>query len=117
MALNLRDARGRRLLSDLLAGARVLIENFRPGTLEPMGLGPESLLRRNPGLIILRVSGWGQGGPYRDRPGFGTLAESMSGYTARAGFADREPMLPPTALADIVPASTARTHVGGSARN
>lgn len=83
VALNLRDARGRRLLSDLLAGARVLLENFRPGTLEPMGLGPESQLRRNPGLIILRVSGWGQGGPYRDRPGFGTLAESMSGYTAR----------------------------------
>jgi crotonobetainyl-CoA:carnitine CoA-transferase CaiB-like acyl-CoA transferase len=90
------------LLSDLLAGARVLIENFRPRTHEPMGLGPESLLRRNPGLIIRRVSGWDQDGLYRDRPGFGTLAESMSGYTARAGFADREPMLPPTALADMV---------------
>lgn len=102
VALNLRDARGRELLSDLVGGARVLIENFRPGTLETMGLGPESLHRRNPGLIILRVSGWGQDGPYRDRPGFGTLVESMSGYAARTGFADREPVLPPTALADMV---------------
>ena len=80
----------------------VLIENFRPGTLETMGLGPEVLHRRNPGLIILRVSGWGQDGPYRDRPGFGTLVESMSGYAARTGFADREPVLPPTALADMI---------------
>jgi formyl-CoA transferase len=67
-----------------------------------MGLGPEVLHRRNPGLIILRVSGWGQDGPYRDRPGFGTLVESMSGYAARTGFSDREPVLPPTALADMV---------------
>ena len=80
----------------------MLIENFRPGTLEAMGLGPEILHRRNPGLIILRVSGWGQDGPYRDRPGFGTLVESMSGYAARTGFPDREPALPPTALADMV---------------
>ena len=101
VALNLHDARGRRLLSDLLAGARVLIENFRPGTLEAMGLGPESLHRHNPGLIIVRVSGWGQDGPYRDRPGFGTLVESISGYAARTGFADREPVLPPTALAGL----------------
>ena len=102
VALNLRDARGGELLADLIAGAQVLIENFRPGTLEAMGLGPELLHRRNPGLIILRVSGWGQDGPYRDRPGFGTLVESMSGYAARTGFADREPVLPPTALADMV---------------
>ncbi len=102
VALNLRDARGRELLAELIAGAQVLIENFRPGTLETMGLGPELLHRRNPGLIILRVSGWGQDGPYRDRPGFGTLVESMSGYAARTGFADREPALPPTALADMV---------------
>jgi crotonobetainyl-CoA:carnitine CoA-transferase CaiB-like acyl-CoA transferase len=102
VALNLRDARGRELLADLIAGAGVLIENFRPGTLETMGLGPELLHRRNPGLIILRVSGWGQDGPYHDRPGFGTLVESMSGYAARTGFADREPALPPTALADMV---------------
>jgi crotonobetainyl-CoA:carnitine CoA-transferase CaiB-like acyl-CoA transferase len=102
VALGLREARGRELLLRLLATARVLIENFRPGTLEAMGLGPEILHEHNPGLIIVRVSGWGQDGPYRDRPGFGTLVESMSGYAARTGFADREPALPPTALADMV---------------
>jgi len=102
VALSLREPRGRELFLDLAATARVLIENFRPGTLETMGLGPELLHRRNPGLIILRVSGWGQDGPYRDRPGFGTLVESMSGYASRTGFPDREPALPPTALADMV---------------
>jgi len=102
LALSLREARGRELLLRLVAVAQVLIENFRPGTLEAMGLGPEILHERNPGLIIVRVSGWGQDGPYRDRPGFGTLVESMSGYAARTGFADREPALPPTALADMV---------------
>ncbi len=102
VALNLRAPRGRELLVELIAGAQVLIENFRPGTLEAMGLAPDDLHRRNRGLIIVRVSGWGQDGPYRDRPGFGTLVESMSGYAARTGFPDREPALPPTALADMV---------------
>ena len=102
IALSLREPRGRELLLDLIDTAQVLIENFRPGTLEAMGLGPELLHRRNPGLIIVRVSGWGQDGPYRDRPGFGTLVESMSGYASRTGFPDREPALPPTALADMV---------------
>jgi crotonobetainyl-CoA:carnitine CoA-transferase CaiB-like acyl-CoA transferase len=102
VALNPRDPRGRELLLDLIAGSEVLIENFRPGTLEKMGLGPVALHQRNPRLVIVRVSGWGQDGPYRGRPGFGTLVESMSGYAARTGFADREPVLPPTALADMV---------------
>ncbi|MGE0259048.1 MAG: CaiB/BaiF CoA transferase family protein [Alphaproteobacteria bacterium] len=102
VALNLRDQRGRELLLDLAASSEVLIENFRPGTLEKMGLGPEVLHARNPRLVIVRVSGWGQDGPYRDRPGFGTLVESVSGYAARTGFADREPVLPPTALADMI---------------
>jgi crotonobetainyl-CoA:carnitine CoA-transferase CaiB-like acyl-CoA transferase len=102
VALSLREPRGRELLLDLAATARVLIENFRPGTLEAMGFGPGILHSRNPGLVIVRVSGWGQDGPYRDRPGFGTLVESMSGYAARIGFRDREPALPPTALADMV---------------
>jgi crotonobetainyl-CoA:carnitine CoA-transferase CaiB-like acyl-CoA transferase len=102
VALSLRPARGRELLLDLIASSEVLIENFRPGTLEKMGLAPDELHRRNPRLVIVRVSGWGQDGPYRDRPGFGTLVESMSGYAARTGFADREPVLPPTALADMV---------------
>src|SRR5437868_5685365 len=102
VALSLRDRRGRDLLLDLAASSEVLIENFRPGTLEKIGLGPEVLHERNPRLVIVRVSGWGQDGPYRDRPGFGTLVESVSGYAARTGFADREPVLPPTALADMV---------------
>jgi len=102
VALSLREPRGRELLLDLASTAQVLIENFRPGTLETMGLGPEILHQHNPGLVVVRVSGWGQDGPYRDRPGFGTLVESMSGYAARTGFADREPALPPTALADMV---------------
>jgi len=102
VALSLREARGRELLLELIGTSQVLIENFRPGTIEAMGLGPDILHRRNPGLIILRVSGWGQDGPYRDRPGFGTLVESMSGYASRTGFPDREPALPPTALADMV---------------
>jgi crotonobetainyl-CoA:carnitine CoA-transferase CaiB-like acyl-CoA transferase len=102
VALDLRAPRGRELLADLIADAQILVENFRPGTLEAMGLAPAELHRRNPGLVVVRVSGWGQDGPYRDRPGFGTLVESMSGYAARTGFADREPALPPTALADMV---------------
>src|SRR5712691_7058938 len=102
VALGLRDPRGRELLLDRAASSEVLIENFRPGTLENIGLGPDILHARNPRLVIVRVSGWGQDGPYRDRPGFGTLVESMSGYAARTGFADREPVLPPTALADMV---------------
>jgi crotonobetainyl-CoA:carnitine CoA-transferase CaiB-like acyl-CoA transferase len=102
VALNLRAPRGRELLAELIAGAQVVVENFRPGTLEAMGFGPETLFAHNSRLVILRVSGWGQDGPYRDRPGFGTLVESMSGYAARTGFADREPALPPTALADMV---------------
>jgi crotonobetainyl-CoA:carnitine CoA-transferase CaiB-like acyl-CoA transferase len=102
LALSLRPQRGRELLLDLISTAEVLIENFRPGTLEKMGLSPAKLHKRNPGLVIVRVSGWGQDGPYKDRPGFGTLVESMSGYASRTGFADREPVLPPTALADMV---------------
>jgi len=102
VALSPRDPRGKELLLDLIASSEVLIENFRPGTLEKMGLGPAVLHARNPQLVVVRVSGWGQDGPYRDRPGFGTLVESMSGYAARTGFADREPVLPPTALADMV---------------
>ena len=90
------------LLRELVATAQVLIENFRPGTLEEMGLGPDVLLALNPHLIIVRVSGWGQDGPYRDKPGFGTLVEGMSGFASKNGFADRAPVLPPLALADMI---------------
>jgi crotonobetainyl-CoA:carnitine CoA-transferase CaiB-like acyl-CoA transferase len=102
LALNLRHQDGLALLADLLTTADVLIENFRPGTLEAMGLVPATLWARTPKLIILRISGFGQDGPYRQRPGFGTLVEGMSGFAAMNGFADREPVLPPLALADMV---------------
>ena len=102
VALSLRDAEGRAAVADLAASAAVLIENFRPGTMEAMGLGPEALHARNPSLVIVRVTGFGQAGPYRDRPGFGSLVEGLSGFAAKNGFADRAPVLPPLALADMV---------------
>ena len=100
VCLNLRKDEGRALLLKLAETAHVFIENFRPGTLEKMGLAPEVLQARNPKLIIVRVTGWGQTGPYRHKPGFGTLAEGASGFAALNGFADREPVLPPMQLAD-----------------
>ncbi|HEX7124230.1 MAG TPA: CoA transferase, partial [Thermodesulfobacteriota bacterium] len=100
--LDLRKPAGRDILLRLVDGADVLLENFRPGTLERMGLGPEVLLGRNPKLVVVRVSGWGQDGPYAHRPGFGTLVEGMSGFAAMNGFEDRPPVLPPLSLADMV---------------
>jgi len=102
LVLNLREAAARDALLRLVARADVFIENYRPGTLEEMGLGPDVLLEKNPGVIIVRVSGFGQTGPYAPLPGFGTLVEAMSGLAARTGFADREPVLPPLALADMI---------------
>ena len=102
IVLNFRHAAAKEALTRLVATADVLIENFRPGTLEEMGLGPDVLLASNPGLVIVRVSGFGQTGPYAPLPGFGTLVEAMSGFAARTGFPDREPVLPPLALADMI---------------
>jgi crotonobetainyl-CoA:carnitine CoA-transferase CaiB-like acyl-CoA transferase len=102
LTLDLRAAEGKELLLRLAETTDVLIENYRPGTLEKMGLGPDVLHGRNPGMIVVRVSGWGQDGPYKDRPGFGSLVEGMSGFAAKNGFADRPPVLPPLALADMI---------------
>ena len=102
LALDLRADAGRHVLRDLLATAHVMLENFRPGTLEQMGLGPDVLHVLNPKLVIVRITGFGQDGPYRDRPGFGTLVEAMSGFAAKNGFEDRPPVLPPLAMADMV---------------
>jgi crotonobetainyl-CoA:carnitine CoA-transferase CaiB-like acyl-CoA transferase len=102
LGLDLRRPEARDLLLRLVPSAAMLIESFRPGTLEEMGLGPEKLLERNARLVIMRISGWGQGGPYRRRPGFGTLVEGMSGFASTNGFADREPVLPPMYLADSI---------------
>ena len=90
------------LLRRLVPGASVLVESFRTGTLESMGLGPEHLLAIEPRLVIVRISGWGQDGPYKDRPGFGSLVEGFSGFASANGFADREPVLPAMYLADAL---------------
>jgi formyl-CoA transferase len=100
LCLELRKPEARELLLGLVPSAAILVESFRPGTLEAMHLAPELLLEKNPRLVVVRISGWGQDGPYRRRPGFGTLVEGMSGFAAINGFADREPVLPPMYLAD-----------------
>jgi formyl-CoA transferase len=102
LCLDLRKPQAQDVLLKLLPGMAMFVESFRPGTLEAMGLAPEKLLEINPKLVIVRISGWGQDGPYRRRPGFGSLIEGMSGFAAVNGFADREPVLPPMYLADSV---------------
>jgi crotonobetainyl-CoA:carnitine CoA-transferase CaiB-like acyl-CoA transferase len=104
ITLRLSDPRGRDLLLRLAETADVLVESFRPETLERWGLGPDVLLERNPRLVILRISGFGQTGPYARRPGFGTLAEAISGYVHITGEPEGPPVLPPVALADEVAA-------------
>jgi crotonobetainyl-CoA:carnitine CoA-transferase CaiB-like acyl-CoA transferase len=100
IALELRKPEARELLLALVKHAAIFIESFRPDTLEKMGLGPDKLLEHNPKLVIVRISGWGQTGPYRRRPGFGTLVEGISGFASFNGFPDREPVLPPMYMAD-----------------
>jgi crotonobetainyl-CoA:carnitine CoA-transferase CaiB-like acyl-CoA transferase len=102
VAMNLRHTTARDALLRLVETVDVFIENYRPGTLETMGLAPDLLLARNPRLVIVRISGFGQTGPYAQQPGFGTLVEAMSGFADRTGFPDREPVLPPLALADMI---------------
>jgi formyl-CoA transferase len=106
VTLKLSDPRGAEVMKRLLADADVYIENFRTGTLERWGLGWDVLHELNPGLVMVRTTGFGQTGPYKDRPGFGTLAESMSGYAHINGFPDGPPTLPPFALGDGVAALT-----------
>ena len=102
LCLELRKPEARDIILKLVKSSAVFIESFRPGTLEKMGLGPDVLWQINPKLVIVRVSGWGQDGPYSKRPGFGTLVEGMSGFAAINGFEDREPVLPPMYLADTI---------------
>ena len=87
--LDLKTDDGLDAMRALVATADVLVENFRPGTLERLGLAPDELLARNPRLVILRVTGFGQDGPYAGRPGFATLAEAMSGFAAHQRRARR----------------------------
>ena len=102
VALDVHADDDREVLLRLIDTAQVLVENFLPGTLEKWGLGPEVLHARNPRLVVLRVSGWGQTGPWRLRPGFGTLVEAMSGWAFMNGHPDKPPTLPPLAMADMV---------------
>ena len=102
ITVNMRSDRGRTILLDLVKTSQMLVENFLPGTLEQWQLGPEVLHATNPKLVIVRISGWGQSGPDRLVPGFGSLVEARSGFAAMNGFADRPPVLPPLALADMV---------------
>jgi crotonobetainyl-CoA:carnitine CoA-transferase CaiB-like acyl-CoA transferase len=102
LCLSLRDPRAIEVIRALVPSCQMLVESFRPGVLEKMGLSPATLHALNPGLTIIRISGWGQDGPYAQRPGFGTVIEGFSGFAAMNGFADREPVLPPMYLADGV---------------
>jgi crotonobetainyl-CoA:carnitine CoA-transferase CaiB-like acyl-CoA transferase len=102
VSLKLSTAAGAAVLQELVADADVLIESFRPGTFERWGLGPDVLQAINPRLVFVRISGFGQTGPYRHRPGFGTVAEAISGYAYINGQPDGPPTLPPFALGDGV---------------
>ncbi|QPP09388.1 CoA transferase [Streptomyces bathyalis] len=104
ITLDLSTPGGRDVLLRLAEQSDVVIENFRPGTLEKWNLGWDELSAVNPGLVLARVTGFGQFGPYARRPGFGTLAEAMSGFAAITGEPDGPPTLPPFGLADSIAA-------------
>jgi crotonobetainyl-CoA:carnitine CoA-transferase CaiB-like acyl-CoA transferase len=111
VTLDLGRPEGQDIFRRMAAQADVVIENFRPGTLEKWGLGPDRLQGENPRLVIARVTGFGQVGPYRRRPGFGTLAEAMSGFAAMTGEPDGPPTLPPFGLADGIAALATTTAI------
>ncbi|WP_049937095.1 CaiB/BaiF CoA transferase family protein [Haloplanus natans] len=107
VTLDLSTPEGSALLLDLIADADVLFENFRPGTMEKWGLGPGRLHEENPGLIVVRQSGYGQTGPRSAKPGFGTVAEGISNWAHVNGFPDSKPLLPPISLGDLTAATFA----------
>jgi len=102
IALNLKQKEGLEVLKQLVQSADVFIENFVPGTLEKWGIGPDQLSQLNKDLIILRISGWGQTGIFKNSPGFGSLVEVMSCFASMTGEKTQSPLLPPLALADMV---------------
>ncbi len=102
LTLNLREDEGRELLGELLSDADVLIENFKPGTMEKWGLGPDDVSKRNPQLIYTRISGYGQTGPYSRKPGYASVTEAYSGFRYINGFADDVPVRPNLSLGDSV---------------
>lgn len=101
ICIDFRHPEAQAILKDLIRSADAMVESFRPGVLEEMGLAPQLLHEMNPKLVVVRVSGWGQSGPFRSRPGFGTLVEGYAGFAAMNGFDDREPVLPPIFLGDM----------------
>jgi crotonobetainyl-CoA:carnitine CoA-transferase CaiB-like acyl-CoA transferase len=107
VALNLREPEGQRIAAELAATADIVLENFRPGTMEKWGLGPEDLHQRNPGLIYARVSGYGQTGRYRDRPGFASAGEAISGLRHINGYPDQAPPRSGISLGDTLAAQSA----------
>lgn len=104
ISLDLRKPKGQEIVRTLLCEADVLIENFRPGTLESWGMAPEALLELNPRLIILRISGYGQTGPYRDLPGFGVIGEAMGGLRHLTGEPGRVPVRTGISIGDTLAA-------------
>ncbi|HWI79071.1 MAG TPA: CaiB/BaiF CoA-transferase family protein [Ramlibacter sp.] len=104
LALDLKDHEAQEIVRRLARDADVLIENFRPGAMEAWGLGPDALLQRNPRLIMLRISGYGQTGPYRDRPGFGVVAEAMGGLRHLTGEPGRVPVRVGVSIGDTLAA-------------
>jgi formyl-CoA transferase len=102
LAMDLKDAQAQDIVRKLAAECDVLIENFRPGALEGWGLGPDRLLEANPRLVVLRISGYGQTGPYRDRPGFGVVAEAMGGLRHLTGEPDRVPVRVGVSIGDTL---------------
>jgi formyl-CoA transferase len=123
VAVNLRDPEGQAIVRGLAKGADIVIENFRPGTLEKWGLGYEALAKDNPGLIMVRISGFGQTGPYKDRPGFGAIGESMGGMRYVTGFPDRAPVRVGISIGDslaamfgVIGALTALHHRAGTGK-
>ena len=100
LSVNLNTVKGQKIILKLAEKADIMIESYRPGKLEEWGLDYDTLSAQNPKLILVRVTGWGQTGPYKNRPGFGTLAEAISGFAHITGQADGPPTLPSFALAD-----------------
>ena len=104
LTLNLKHEAGKQILRQLVSEADIVIENFRPGVMEKLGLGWEQLSAINPGLVMLRLSGFGQSGPYKDQPGFGAVGESMGGLRYVTGFADRPPVRTGISIGDSIAA-------------
>lgn len=123
VAVNLKAPEGQQVVRELVAGADIVVENFRPGTMEKWGLGYDALAAANPGLVMVRLSGYGQSGPYRDRPGFGAIGESMGGMRYITGYPDRAPVRVGISIGDslaamfgVIGALTAIHHRAASGR-